>query len=203
MFNLNINEDYIRRLLSEGKEQKCDVVSAVYVGWNKEKSIRYFINVGDLGMGSETVAKVNRSSKALGGFWSFLLAALSTTLTYKNRQMVVKVDRRDVYSGPCCIIAVANGQFFGGGMKIAPLADLNDGYLDVILVKDIGKIDLIANLFRVYKGNHLSHPKIEMFRGQKVCISSHDRMVLEVDGETAGLGDVEFTVLPGSIKILI
>jgi YegS/Rv2252/BmrU family lipid kinase len=203
MFNLNVNEDYIIRLLSEGKEQSCDVVRVTFTGWNQEKDNRYFINAGDLGMGSETVARVNRSSKALGGFWSFLLAALSTILTYKNKQMMVKIDERDVYSGPCCLIAVANGQYFGGGMKIAPLAELNDGYLDVILVKDIGKIDLMANLFRVYKGNHLSHPKIEMFRGQKVNVSSHDQIFLEVDGETAGQGDVEFQILPQNMKLIL
>lgn len=203
MFDINVNEGYIKRLLCEGKGQTCDVVKAVFIGWNREKSSRYFINAGDVGMGSETVARVNRNSKALGGFWSFLLAALVTAITYKNRQIKVKIDERVLYNGPCCLIAVANGQFFGGGMRIAPLASINDGYLDVIIVKDIGKIDLMANLYRVYKGNHLSHPKIGMARGQKVNVFSNDQIFLEVDGETAGQGNVEFKVLPEGINLLV
>lgn len=105
--------------------------------------------------------------------------------------------------GDGTINEVANGQFFGGGMRIAPLASVDDGYLDVIIAKDIGKIDLMANLFRVYKGNHLSHPKIEMARGQKVDVFSNDQIFLEVDGETAGQGDVEFKVLPEGINLLV
>ncbi|MEN6461243.1 MAG: diacylglycerol kinase family protein [Syntrophomonas sp.] len=203
MFNIKVNRDYIVRILSGGKEKTCDVARATFIGLNQEKSVRYFINAGDVGMGSETVARVNRNSKVLGGFWSFLLAALFTALTYKNRQIKVKIDEQEIYSGPCCLIAVANGQYFGGGMRIAPRASIDDGYLDVILVKNIGKIDLMSNLFRVYKGNHLTHPKIKMFRGQKINVFSRDQIYLELDGETAGQGDVEFEILPQRIKLLV
>ncbi|HEX3011769.1 MAG TPA: diacylglycerol kinase family protein [Syntrophomonadaceae bacterium] len=203
MFNIDSSPQCVQKLMSLTEGQTCDIVKASFCGWAGGKTSRYYINIADVGIGSETCARVNRNSKVLGGFWSFLLAALYTIITYKNRLVTVVVDGREKYSGPCCLVAVGNGCFFGGGMKIAPQALVNDGLLDIILVKNFGKMELFANMARVYKGNHLTHPKVEFHRGTRVKIISQDKAYLELEGEPVGYGQVDFEILPSRIKIIV
>jgi YegS/Rv2252/BmrU family lipid kinase len=203
IFNLDASQDRIFKLMASTASQSCDVVKTSFTDLNGGKTARYYINIGDVGIGSETCARVNCSSKVLGGFWSFLLAALYTIITYHNRNITTLIDGNETYSGPCCLIAVGNGQYFGGGMKIAPQAVVNDGLLDVVMVKNFSKLELLANLARVYQGTHSSHAKVEFHRGSRVNIITHDKAYLEVDGETVGQGDIEFEVLPAGIKIIV
>lgn len=203
MFNIDSSTECVRRLLSAGERKTCDVVRTSFWGWDGEQTRRYYINIGDVGIGAETCARINRNSKVLGGFWSFLLAGVYTILTYRNRNLTVLVDEAEIYSGPCCLIAIGNGSYFGGGMKIAPKARLDDGLLDVVVVKNFGKMELLAALPQVYRGSHLSHPKVGFRRGSRVKIISHDQAYLEVDGETTGQGDMEFEILPAGLKILV
>lgn len=203
MFDINASNECALKLMSLTQGQDCDVVRTSFCGNNGEKTVRHYINIADVGMGSETCARVNRSSKVLGGFWSFLLAALYTLITYRNRHLTVLLDGNEKYSGPCCLVAVGNGRYFGGGMKIAPEAMVNDGLLDVIMVKNFGKLELILNIAKVYRGAHLSHPKVDFDRGTRVNIISHDKVYLEMDGEPVGQVDIEFEILPAGIKIMV
>lgn len=195
--------EHIINLFESQNELYCDIVRTTFTDWTGNSKIRHFINVADVGVGSETVARVNRNSKLLGGFWSFLLSAVYTIFTYKNRDITVLVDEEQVFSGKACIAAVGNGCFFGGGMKIAPRAKFNDGLLDVVIVKDFGKLELLINLPKVYKGTHLDHPKVSYYQGRKVKIIPNEDIYLEMDGETPGKGAIEFEVLPSELKLFL
>lgn len=202
MFEVDSSIECVIRLMSLTEGRNCDVVRASFCESGQE-TVRHYINTADVGIGSETCARVNRSSKVLGGFWSFLLAALYTIITYRNRYLKVLIDNQEIYTGPCCLVVVGNGSFFGGGMKIAPQALLDDGLVDVIMVKNFGKLELLANIARVYRGAHLSHPKVEMCRGSRVHIKTREKAYLELDGEPVGYGDIEFQVIPAGIKIMV
>ncbi len=171
--------------------------------WEGKPARRYFINVADVGIGSDTCARVNRSSKAMGGFLSFLFACLAAIIYFKNPVLTVEVDGKLLYSGKSSMVAVNNGQYFGGGMMIAPQAQISDGQLDIIVLEDFSKAEFLKALPSVYKGKHLNHPRIRMAKGSKVNIKSPERVYLEIDGESPGIGDVSLEILPGDLKLFI
>lgn len=195
--------DYIEKLLKDGQELACDVAYASYIDWEGKPAARYFINVADVGIGSDTVARVNRNSKSLGGFLSFLIAFLTSIFCFKNPVLTVEVDGKIIYSGKSSMVAVNNGQYFGGGMMVAPDAVITDGLLDITILEDCSKSEFLITLPRVYKGKHVNHPKVRQTKGRQVKISAQEKVYLEVDGESPGIGDVEIQILPGDLKLLI
>jgi len=203
LFSFSSDGQFLVHLLAINRLQACDVVRAAYTDWEGRRSNRYYINIADSGIGSETVARVNRSSKVLGGFWSFLLAALTSIALYKNRYLAASIDGQEVFKGRSCLIAITNGQYFGGGVKIAPQATTNDGLLDVIIAKDFGKMELFSIMPSAYRGGHLNHSKVEFHRGRHVIIKSTEDIYLEIDGESVGRGDFEFEIMPAALQLVI
>lgn len=204
MFKLERSIDFISRLLTSPQMYSCDLVLATYLSWQGMEERRFLINEADVGLGSATVYRVNNNSKALGGFLSFLLAFLYTIFTYQNQELVIKVDGETKYEGKTGIIVVGNGSYFGGGVKVAPHARIDDGLLEIILAKDLKKRDLLANITNMYKGTHLQHPLVERMAGHQVQIMSADDILFEMDGETPGHGNsITFEIAPAYMKLLI
>ncbi|HOB11851.1 MAG TPA: diacylglycerol kinase family lipid kinase [Syntrophomonadaceae bacterium] len=204
MFNMNRDIDTIFRLFTDPQVCRCDLVLATYTGWQEMEERRFYINEADVGLGSATVYRVNNNSKALGGFLSFLLAFLYTIFTYQNLDLVIKVDGETRYEGKTGIIVVGNGSYFGGGVKVAPQARIDDGLLEIILAKDLRKRDLLANLTNMYKGTHMKHPLVERMAGHQVQIMSANDILFEMDGETPGHGNqVTFEIVPAAMKLLV
>jgi len=197
------DEDQAVERLRTGRTRRVDLGRVEFVGHDGTRQVRYFINVGDLGLGGDTVARVNRTTKAFGGFVSFLWGTLATVASYRNKDLVVTVDDREVARGRMCIVVVANGQYFGGGMRIAPLAVMDDGLFDVVVVGDLGRLELVLNIAKVYRGAHLDHPKVRMWRGCTVGIRGAQPALLDLDGEQPGRTDAIFTLLPGLLDVIV
>jgi diacylglycerol kinase family enzyme len=134
------------------------------------------LNTADIGLGAMCMySRLNRNSKAMGGFFSFLKAALTAIVEFRNHKLSISVDGKIAYNGESSLVYVGNGRFFGVGMMIAPCAELDDEWFDVVILKDFRKIELLRNLPLVYRGNHLNHPKIIMLRGREVEIRCEPR----------------------------
>jgi diacylglycerol kinase family enzyme len=108
-----------------------------------------------------------------------------------------------VYAGPISNVAVANGRFFGGGLEIAPEAQVDDGQLDVIVLGDFSRRALIRHARRFYDGTHLRLDDVSAFRGRCITATPHsDAPVrLDVDGEALGRLPATFTVRPRALRI--
>ncbi|MFQ5632575.1 MAG: diacylglycerol/lipid kinase family protein, partial [bacterium] len=100
-------------------------------------------------------------------------------------------------------IIVANAQYFGGGMWIAPNAKLDDGFLEFVLVGDISKPEVIANLRRIYNGTLSEHPKVTTLRGKKLEAWTDETVLLETDGELPGTLPATFEILPGVLRLFV
>ena len=83
-------------------------------------------------------------------------------------------------------VVVANGRFFGGGMKMCPDAEPDDGLLDVVTIGDVTKRDLVLTMPKIYRGTHLPHPKAEALRGRVVTVETDEPVPVELDGEQPG-----------------
>jgi YegS/Rv2252/BmrU family lipid kinase len=179
------------------------------VGWLRfrdprgKDAERAFLNVASLGMGGEVDLRVNRTSKALGGFASFLWATLATLVSYRAKRVRFSLNRGPWREEEVILIAVANGQFFGGGMWVAPTARIVDGELAAIAARNMNLLELLPLLAKLYRGAHLGHPKVEDHRIRSLVAESPDEVWLDVDGEPLGTLPVEFRVLPGALRILV
>ena len=190
----------IERLLS-GRVMPVDLGKVRFRGRSGHEETRYFINIADLGLGGETAERVNAVPKFLGGLLSFFIGAVVTILLYRNKQVEVILDDREVIRGRVNTVVVANGRYFAGGMFIAPNAHPDSGLFNVILIGDLGRFELIYNLLRVYRGTHLRNPKIKEAVARTVYVRSQERMVLEMDGEVPGFAEAEFSVVPGAVLV--
>ncbi|MFN2586595.1 MAG: diacylglycerol kinase family protein [Actinomycetota bacterium] len=162
--------------------------------------VRYFPNIAEVGLGAAVVARAARLPRWLGPtvyFFAFWL----TLRKHEQTQVVVDlVDRK--YEGPMNNLVVANGQFFGGGMKVAPKAAPTDGLLD-IQIDRVRKREAIAIVPRIYKGEHLPHPDIKEAKRVRCSITSERPLPIEADGEVLGTTPATFEVLRDVIRLKV
>lgn len=192
--------DAVRHII-KAPLRPVDVGKVSFTNYRGEKESRCFINIADLGLGGDTVARVNRTSKALGGFVSFLWGTVVSLCLYKNQKMTIIVDGETICDEPITVVVAGNGRFFGGGMCVAPNAVIDDGYFDIIILRDLSKLDLLMNLPKVYGGKHLGHPRISSMRGKRIEIISGENALLDIDGEQPGYAPVDIELLPGAINL--
>jgi diacylglycerol kinase (ATP) len=183
--------------------RRCDVGHfrcADEEGGNLE---RYFINIADFGIGGEAVERVNRATKAFGGFTSFLVGAVSTLLAYKSKMVRIQVD--ETYSDEVLInnVVIANGQYFGGGMWIAPNAVVDDGLFDILIIRHMNRLQSLANIPKIYKGTHIRHPNVTCMRGKSLVAESEETVLLDVEGEQIGRLPARFDIIPSAINVKV
>jgi YegS/Rv2252/BmrU family lipid kinase len=168
-----------------------------------EQLARCFVNVADGGLGAETAARINASSKALGGFVSYLSGAVRTIAAFRFRDATIEVDGVEFFSGRAGMVVFANGRYFAGGMVIAPAASVCDGQLDVFVLEDVGKRALLSSLLpRVYRGRHVGQPGVLHRLGSAATVRSSAQLLLELDGEQVGQAPLRVEVLPRALRVI-
>jgi YegS/Rv2252/BmrU family lipid kinase len=181
--------------IATGRERRVDV--GVLLGQN-----RAFVNFMETGLGAAVVAHEAHMGDRWPGRASFLVSALRAAMQEDNIRVRVEIDGHTVFGGRAVSVVVANGPYFGGGMKIAPRARLDDGLLDVLILGDFGRLELAGQIWKVYPGVHVSHPKVVHLRGRSVAVRPLDFSLLDLDGELGGDAQCEITVLPGGLRVL-
>ncbi|MDI3340583.1 MAG: diacylglycerol kinase family lipid kinase [Sphaerobacter sp.] len=195
------NVDHAVSLLSAGKVCAVDVGRIAYRDHGAPCE-RYFVNVADVGLGAETAALLNRSSKALGGFLAYLLGATRTILTFRGRVARVVVDGETVFHGPIGMVVLANGRYHAGGMDMAPMASLTDGLLEILVLREVPRRTLLGSLLpRVYLGRHVGHAAVLHRTGREVEIKAEDGLPFETDGEQPGTTDLRADVLHRALLV--
>jgi len=165
---------------------------------------RFFANIASLGIGGDIDDRVNRTTKLFGGFASFFWGSLVSMLRYKNKPVhLILDDEKDLGVRKVFSVAVANGRFFGGGMQVAPNADLRDGLFDIVIMGDLTMGEKLTEMPKIYKAGHLGHPKIEFYRGRKLTATSAETVLLDVDGEAPGKLPTTFTLLPAALRLKV
>jgi diacylglycerol kinase family enzyme len=163
---------------------------------------RLFVNFAGLGFDAEIVRATTQEFKALGDTASYLMGLLTTLVVYKNKEISLTLDG-EVGQRRICTVLMSNGKYGGGGMLTAPDADPADGFFDVLIIGDLTKPDLLRSLPRIYKGTHLTHPKVSVKRAREVEIRPVQPMAVQADGELLGEAPARFSVLPGALTIVV
>lgn len=193
----------ILEAMAQGRSRTMDLGHLTYVGPRGGEASCYFHNVVSFGLGGEVDARVNRTTKALGGFASFIWATLISILLYGKKEITVEVDGKEPVMLRSWNVAVANGRYHGGGMHVAPEALVDDGLLDLTLIGDLSKPQVFINLPKLYNGRIYTHRKILHLRGRKVVASSPQRVLLDMDGEQPGRLPVRIRVVPGALRMAV
>jgi diacylglycerol kinase family enzyme len=187
--------------LNDFEARSIDLCRVGFRDRRGQAASRYFINIAEAGLGGAVVFSVNRRSKKLGGFLTFFLGTLQAILRNRNAQLELQVDENHPRHLVASNIVIGNGKYFGGGMKILPRAEFDDHLLEVLVMGDLSRLELLANLGGVYFGTHLKHPLVECLRASRVKISSSRPLLLDVDGEQPGTTPADFEILPKALKV--
>ncbi|UCC12023.1 MAG: diacylglycerol kinase family lipid kinase [candidate division WOR-3 bacterium] len=205
--------DFARTLgITSGYRQAIDVIAGrktrsmdigrVAMKLRGRTKRRYFANVLDIGLGGQVVQIVNRMPKILGGFLTFLLSSLMALIQFRRMHLHIWVNRHKVDTSLITIIGAANGQFFGGGMHMAPMARVDDGIFEFIYVRNTNLFKFVYHvLSRVYSGGHLKYRNVRHLRGRELAIQSERVFLLEADGEEERAQEVNVTILPQALKM--
>jgi diacylglycerol kinase (ATP) len=167
---------------------------------NGGTATRYFANIAEVGFGASVVQRAERLPRWLGPTLYVVAFWLAIPRQKSARVVVDLVDR--IYEGPMNNLVVANGQFFGGGMKIAPRAAPTDGVFD-IQTEHAGKREVIATLPKVFTGEHVPHADIFEAKRVRASIDSEYPLPIEADGELLGHTPATFEVLHDVIRLKV
>jgi diacylglycerol kinase (ATP) len=168
---------------------------------------RYFANIVSVGISGEIVDAVNAPGrrKILSGPLRFLVFSVMAILRYRPYSFDILVDGMRVHQGRLAIAAIANGAWFGGGMHVAPQADLADGLFDIAVMRQETVPGLLMLLKNLYSAGHLNHPRLSLHRGRRIELRPHDpaRFPVEVDGESPIRGGFAAEIVPGALTVRI
>jgi YegS/Rv2252/BmrU family lipid kinase len=190
-------------VLKAGAARTVDAGRITCQSFDDGEVVRHFVNIADAGIGGEVVDRVNRGGRIINGEVTFLLASIRTLLTWRNRPMRVVIDgrARELVAQQ---VVVANCQYFGGGMRVAPGAVPDDGLLDVVIAGDLGTWENVRGLRRIREGTHLDagSPKLSHALAERVEISSPELTRVDADGEQPGILPAVIEVQPAALRII-
>lgn len=190
--------------------RKVDVGRITFVGWQSEHRARHFLNIASFGLSGAVVARVNRARvwKLLGGKGTFAFASLAALVTDKAKHVRLKVD--NVYDEVVAVstVAICNGQYFGGGMRMAPGAAPDDGVFDVVILHDVPKRTMFSSLREIYAGTHIARETVTVLQGQRIIAAPvadnlGGPVLLDVDGEGPGQLPATFELLPHALTLRV
>lgn len=201
------------KALRDGETKKIDVGRVTFQNFQNETVRRYFLNVSSFGLSAAIIERVKTSGKldwiplaALRGKTSFALSTLQEVLGLDFTTVRVRFDEREEKSLNTMNFCVANARYFGGGMKIAPEAKLDDGFFDVVNIGDIKTAKILLNAYTLYRGTHLSLKEVKAKLAKRVEVSPADakqEIFLEIDGELPGKLPAVFEVVPQALKVRV
>lgn len=162
----------------------------------------HFLNIASVGISGEIDRRVN--SLKVRRPWTFYASTLAALTRYRPPHMTVRLDGATWYDGPTYLVAIANGQNFGHGMRIAPQARYDDGLFDVVLAEGVPRLRIMRALNSVYSGKHVGRQDVHIARARTVEIESADGLLpLDLDGEYRTGQPVRFEVLANALNVLI
>lgn len=188
-------------LIKNSKNRKIDIGKITYGGCDGRE--QYFINVADFGLGAEVIKRLANVQSGRRGALTYYRGLMATLMRYRSKTVTLTIDGRQQLQGEYLIGAVANGRIFGGGMIIAPQAEPDDGFFDLILIGDMKKLEIIRNTPLLYSGAIAKNPKVIMLKARSIQVRSQDEVYTEYDGEIGGKLPADFSVVEKALNFRI
>jgi YegS/Rv2252/BmrU family lipid kinase len=179
-------------VLAAGETRRIDV---------GEANGKRFLGIVSVGFDSDANRLANETNFMRGNL-VYAYAAIRTLLGWKPGRFTIRVgEERTRISGYS--VSVANSRAFGGGMFIAPDAELDDGEFDIVAVGEVGKLRFVGNLPKVFKGTHVDEDEVRVFRAAQLELTASRPFPVYADGEHLTELPASLRVLPHALSILV
>jgi YegS/Rv2252/BmrU family lipid kinase len=182
-----------------GRRRRADLVEISYE--RDSRPVRqYYLNILGVGLIADILQLTNEKLKGFGALGYSLAVLLRLARGMRNR-LRLDIDGETLEIADSALV-VSNSKFTGGGMKIAPMADTQDGQVDLVIFQEVDRRDILSIFSRVFKGAHVAHPRVNTRRAAALTIDGDPRQLLMADGELLGHTPLRLRVLPGELEIL-
>ncbi len=182
--------------------RRVDVGIARYQTAGGRGQERVFLNVAEAGVGGKVVALMNAHPGIARTRVGYRLGTMAAALIHRRQILEVAIDGNPAIStGPTLSFIIAGGRYFGAGMKCAPMARLDDGLFEVIILGDFSPAELLYKIHRFFSGTYLDDRKITHRTARSIDVRSAAQVLLELDGELVGTLPASFRILPGALAI--
>src|SRR6476469_7325329 len=179
-------------VIAPGESRRIDV---------GEANGKRFLGIVSVGFDSEANRLANETNFMRGNL-VYAYAALRTLLGWRPGRFTIRVgEERQRFSGYS--VSVANSRAFGGGMFIAPDAELDDGEFDIVTVGEVGKLRFVGNLPKVFKGTHVEEDEVQVFRAQHLELTASSPFPVYADGEHLADLPASLRVLPRALSVIV
>lgn len=185
--------DAAARALVGGRPRRIDV------GWVNG---RFFLTIAGCGFDAEVARRVNGWPKLLGGKVMYVAGIFHQLATFRPVRMEISTDQR-VWIQPTFLLAAGNLPCYAGGLRMCPEARPDDGWLEVVLVREVSRTEVVRLLPRLLDGSHVRHPKVEVVRAREVEVRSAIPVAVHADGEFVGTTPARFTVHTQALWVLL
>jgi diacylglycerol kinase (ATP) len=191
------------------KLQKVDVISvkATNIENHSKTAMRIYLNAAEIGIGAEVIDKAKKVRNVVNNRLISTVTGLVTTVpTYESSLCEISIDDgHESILTKMTMGIVANGKFLGGGFKAAPKANVLDGLLDVVILKESSSLEMIENFLNIKDGNYTNEGDVFYRQAKKVSINSKENrdITVTIDGEPIGILPATFEVLQNALTILM
>ena len=164
---------------------------------------RHFLVLAGTGYDARTARTVNSGIRFLSGPLAYIWGAVLTLVRFQPFVLTLTLDDTQPRTLKAMFVSFANAETTGGGMKIAPGARVDDGFLDVSLVAEVSKLTLLYNLTQIFSGRHLRCAAVSMYRVKHLIVDADPPQPLLIDGEVVGTTPATVRILPGALPFLV
>lgn len=201
-FEWDTNFEQAVRRLKTPDTRPFDVGVCEYQNHQGQTERRYFANILSFGVSGLVDREVARM-KGFGGRLGFSLASLRALAKYRDHAVRISLDGKPAESLPITVVAVGNGRYFGGGMKVTPDADVSDGIFDVTYWTGYGLSDFVFKQGGLYSGGHVSYAGTQTRRCRELVAEADGEVLIDCDGEQPGTLPCRVTLVPSAIRLKV
>ncbi|MEJ7849029.1 MAG: diacylglycerol kinase family protein [Pyrinomonadaceae bacterium] len=201
------------KALRQGETELIDVGRVAFQNHDNETISRYFLNVTSFGLAASIIERVKSSSaldwlpgSSVRGKASFALSTLQEVIGLGAVTVRISIDGKEERSLNTINFCIANARYFGGGMKIAPDAKINDGFLDVVNIGDIKTAKILLKAYTLYNGSHLDLAEVKSTLGKRIearPVNDNDNVFIEIDGELPGKLPAVYEIVPAALRVRV
>jgi YegS/Rv2252/BmrU family lipid kinase len=193
--------------LKQSRIRRLDVGRVACLSSRGEPVSRYFVNVASFGFSGRLVSRINRArfARLFGGGFARAFHTLGALIGWHPQRVRLITDAGYDEIAGIANVAVANGRWFSGGLRVAPQAEPGDGLFDIVVMGGTPRRHILQALRNIHSGTDLSNPSVRLVRASRLMaaptVDTHGAVTVETDGESAGLLPATFDILPSAINL--
>ena len=194
--------EYMIQRIANGKPKSFDLLEATYKGLDGKMITRLAVNIIGVGFDAAVSQRINNARFKVRGKMSYVLSFLPEFITTGTYPVDFSTNGNFVQES-YYFVAFGNGKYFGGGMKVCPDAEPDDGYIDAVGIGGMPKLRFLYHFPKIYKGTHISVKEVDHAKAKEFDVKGTKETPIEMDGEVVGTLPLKIRIKEKAVKILL